>query len=130
MLLFVDEESAAFQTNATKDFMDGVQMLVVKHRHGKLNPSKVSRSLHVIQTISGTQHSRFRHTHVGAKQSSEYGFVSNVGVAARDFSHCAFSDFFWRQDAKLNTNDFGDTGFCCHVVMLKIEASLYYLNNI
>ena len=86
--------------------MNRVQVLVIKHRHGQLNPAKIARGVHVIQAVGGAQHSRFGHAHVRAKQSAEHGFVANVGVATRDFGDCTLSDFIRRQDAKLNSNDF------------------------
>jgi hypothetical protein len=84
----------------------GVQVLVIKHRHGKLNAAKVARSIHVIQAIGGAQHSGLGYSHIGAKQPAQHGLVSNVRVATRDFGNRALSNFFRRQDAKLNSNNF------------------------
>ena len=106
VLFLVEKEPAAFEAHAAQDLVNGVQVLVVEHRHGKLNSAKVPRSVHVIQPVGGAQHAGLGHPHVGAKQPAEHGLVSNVGVATRDFGYGAFSDFFGREYAKLNSHNF------------------------
>jgi len=108
IFIFVNEELAALDANASKHFVDGVEVLDVEDRASELNMSEETGAFEVVIAIGGAEHICFECTHTRVEEAIEHGGgVVNICIFSLDFDDGVIEDLFRRQYAKLNSYNTG-----------------------
>jgi hypothetical protein len=108
LLIFflTDQEFTAFETNTSKHLENGAQILYVKYRPRQFNVTEITGSLHIIETICWTNETWFKDTHSGVKQTTDNGFIVDIGISGSNFGDRTFANFIRGKNTKLYSNYF------------------------
>jgi len=107
MLVLIDQEFAALETNTSANFHHVLDMLNQENRSGELNMTKISGSINIRHSIRGANRSGLQHTHARVKETTDDGLVVNIGITGGDLYHGIFTNLIGRHDTKLNPDDPG-----------------------
>ncbi len=105
MILLVDQELRAANTNAVQYIHDHVKELDVVDGAGQAIVAKVAGTVVIRLVTAAARLSVVENTHTGVKETSDARLISIVGARICDFYDGTLLDLLRTEDTELNSDD-------------------------
>jgi len=92
MLILVDQEFAALETDASTNLHDFLQVLDKEDGPRQFNMTKIPRCIDIGKSICGTDCTGLQDAHARIKESTDDGFIIDIGISRGHLDNGILSD--------------------------------------
>ena len=92
MLILVDQEFAALETDASTNLHDFFQMLDKEDGARQFNVTEIPRCIDIGKSICRTDRAGLQDAHARIKESSDNGFIIDIGISRGHLDNGILSD--------------------------------------
>lgn len=92
MLVLVDQEFAALETDASTNLHDFLQVLDKEDGARQFNVTEIPRCIDIGKSICWTDRAGLQYAHAGIKESTDDGFIIDIGISRGHLDNGIFSN--------------------------------------